>query len=323
MRGGFQPDTDWRAATVHPDADGSGPVPVRPLGVVDLIDEPFVLLRACFRTLVLLTGGALVPLHVASAWLQRGTWGGLGLLEIMQDPVAGQVAAETADPGIVQAVGLQVVAALTVYAVLDGVLGRVAVSAFLGERLGPMDAVRATVRRWPALMLLALLAGIAVFGLGALGVAVIAVGGVAGALAGGLLVLVAVPVGIAAYVLLLPAPVVLAVEGGGVLAAVRRSVRLVRGRFWPVLAAVLLAMFVAGVVQSALAALPSVGTFALGFEAAWPLSAVGSIAAGIVVTPYLALLAALVYADARVRTEALDLQILADRALQDAPAAGR
>lgn len=305
---------------MHGDADGSGPVPLRPLGVTELVDEPFALLRANFRTIVLLAGAALVPLQIASAWLQRGTLGGLGLLEMLEDPLAGQVAAETADPGFAQALLVEAVAAVTVYAVLDGVLARVAVSSVLGERLGPGQAVRATLRRWPGLMLLALISGIAVFGLAGLGVLLVALGGVAGALAGGLLLVAAVPVGIAAYVLLLPAPVVLAIEGGSPLAALRRSVRLVRHRFWPVLGAVALVLFVSAVVQSSLAALPSIGTFVLGFAEAWPLAAVGSIAAGVVVSPYLALVAVLVYVDARVRTEALDVQILADRADRDASA---
>lgn len=311
----------WRALTVHEDATGHGPVPLRPYTIMEIVDEPFVLLRENFRALVLLTGLALVPLELVTAWVQRGTLGGLGLLQLLDDPLAAQVAAETTDTGFAQAILLQALATVTVYAVLSGLLARVAVSSVLGERLGPAEAVRATLRRWPALMGLAALVLLAVFGIGALAVALIVFGGVGGAVAGGLLVLAAVPAGVAAYVLLVPAPVILAVEGVGPVQAVRRSAQLVRRRFWAVLAVMALVMVVSSLVQSALGTLPTLGTFLIGFERGWVLVAAGGVAAGIVVTPYTTLVAALVYLDGRARSEGLDVQILADRAMEDVRAA--
>lgn len=311
----------WRAIAVRADASGSGPVPVRPLTIMEIVDEPFVLLRENFRTLVLLAGVALVPLEIVGAWVQRGTMGGFGMLQMFDDPTAAQVAVETADTGLAQVLALQAVASVTVYAVLGGLLARVAVSSALGERLSPAEAVRATVRRWPALMGLAALVLLVVFGVGALAVALIAFGGVGGAVLGGLLALAAVPAGVAAYVLLVPAPVILAVEGTGPLAAIRRSVQLVRRRFWAVLGAMALVLVVSSLVQSALGTLPTLGTFLIGYERGWLLAATGAIGAGIVVTPYTTLVAALVYIDARARGEALDVQIMADRAREGVPAA--
>lgn len=312
----------WLALTVRGEASGRGEVPLRPLTIMEFVDEPFALLRQNFRTLVLLVGVALVPLEFLSAWFQRQTFGGFGLLQLLDDPLAAEVALEAADPGFAQAILLQGLASVTVYAVLGGLLARVAVSSVLGESLGPMETVRATLRRWPALMGLALLALLAVFGLGGLALLLAVFGGVGGAVVGVLLLLLAIPVGVAAHVLLLPAPVVLVVEGLGPLEAVRRSVQLARRRFWVVLAVVLLVSLVSGLVQSALSALPTLATMLVGFDIGWLLVAGGSIAAGIVVTPYTALVAALVYLDARTRAEALDVQILADRAWEEVTAAG-
>jgi hypothetical protein len=312
----------WRELTVRDEASGQSTLTVRPLTIMELVDAPFVVLRENFRTLVLLAGLALVPLELAGTWFQRRTFGGFGLLQLLDDPVAAEVAFETADTGFAQALVLQGIASVTVYAVLGGLIARVAVSSVLGERLGPAEAVRSTLRRWPALMGLALLAGAAVFGLGGLALLLFVFGGLPGAVLGGLLLLAALPVGVAAHVLLLPAPVIVAVEGAGVVAAVRRSVRLVRRRFWAVLGAVVLVMIVSGLVQSALATLPTIGTFLVGFDSGWLLAAAGAIGAGIVVTPYTTLFAALVYLDGRARTEALDVEILADQALEGFPAAG-
>src|SRR5690606_23434507 len=126
--------------------------------------------------------------------------------------------------------------------------------------------------------------------------------------------LAALPAGVGAYVLLRLAPLAVVVEGLGPLAALRRSAALVRQRFWPVLGALLLAALVAWLVEYALSGIPSAIVLAVGLDVGWLLRAVAGVVAGVVVTPYTALVAALVYLDVRVRSEALDVEVLADTA---------
>jgi hypothetical protein len=201
---------------------------------------------------------------------------------------------------------------------VEGLVARVGVSALLGEQLTPGEAVRATVRRWPALLAGWFLVMAATFGLGVLAVAIVALGGAALFGVGMLLLLAAMPVGLAAYTLLRAVPTVIVVEGLGPLAALRRSATLLRPRFMVALAVVLLALLVGSLVQTALAALPTAGGFLFGLEAGWVLVSAGAIAAGLVVRPFQALVGALLYVDARVRQEGLDLEV---RASPGVPAA--
>jgi hypothetical protein len=130
--------------------------------------------------------------------------------------------------------------------------------------------------------------------------------------------------GLAALLCLLPALVVMALfvltapaivlEGLGPVAGMRRSWRLVKRRFWPVLGTAVLgglmaslAVSLVGLLPDALAALASphvravmdaiVGTFTEAFE--WAL---------------VTMLATLLYFDQRIRQEGLDLEVTAARA---------
>ena len=104
---------------------------------------------------------------------------------------------------------------------------------------------------------------------------------------------------------------VIGVEGGGAMAAVRRSVRLVRPRYFPVMGIALLMGLVATLLSTALSALPQV--IAAWDGDWWPVLAVGNIAAEIVVMPFVAAATVLLYFDLRVRTEGLDLEMAAGR----------
>jgi hypothetical protein len=309
----------WRALTATGRATGRGPVRLRPLTVGELLDDPFDLLRDSWRTLLLLVGAVVVPVELVLGFLQRTVLGGVGFMELLGDPTAAQVAFAQTDPGAVEAMVAQAFAAVTVFAIVEGLVARVGVSALLGERLTPGEALRATLPRWPALVAAWVLVLGASFGLGLLALGLVAFGGLAFAGVGILLMLVAVPVGLGAYTLLRAVPAVIVVEQLGPLAALRRSAALLRPRFLSVLAVVLLALLVGSLVQTALGALPTAGGFLLGLEAGWVLVAAGAIAAGLVVRPFQALVGALLYVDARVRREGLDLEVRADAGV---PAAG-
>jgi hypothetical protein len=113
------------------------------------------------------------------------------------------------------------------------------------------------------------------------------------------------------YAVAVPA---LLLERIGPLAALGRSFRLVKGRWWATFGALLvgylLASIVGAIVQSALTLVPSLladgNTVALAFGAA-----VGGTLGAMIATPYSAAVVALLYFDLRVRKEGLDLQLVA------------
>jgi hypothetical protein len=104
---------------------------------------------------------------------------------------------------------------------------------------------------------------------------------------------------------------VIGVEGGGPVAAVARSVRLIRSRYFPTMGVALLMGIVALLLGNALAALPQGLAAWVGYEDGWPLLALGSILAQVVVLPFVAAATVLLYFDLRVRTEGLDLEMAA------------
>ena len=102
--------------------------------------------------------------------------------------------------------------------------------------------------------------------------------------------------------------------GGG--EALRRSVLLVRNRYFPTMGVALLMGIVASVISSALAAVPEALAVWVGRDAGWALLALGGIVGNTVVLPYVAAATVLLYFDLRVRAEGLDLEMAA-RAVLD------
>jgi hypothetical protein len=201
---------------------------------------------------------------------------------------------------------------------LTGILTFSVSKAVLGERPRAAEAWAATRRRLPALLGLTLLVLLIV----AAAVAVPVVPGilalVAGSdVAGALLLIVGVP---AALVLALAtavltwfaAPIVM-LERQPVMAALRRSARLVRPNFWRVLGLWLLLQLIAGVLGGILSGpLAVVASEAFDNPFGWQslsLQAVGTILASTVTLPFAAAVAVLVYVDQRMRREGLDLEL--------------
>jgi hypothetical protein len=310
-RGGGEP-RGWRAIALTDEATGEGIVPLRPMTVGDLLDEPFVLLRAHARDLLLFSAIAVVPAQLIGAYLQRGLLGQLGLDRMLSDPETFSLTIAS-DPGVT--VAGWIVTALNTLVLLPitvALVSRLAVSAAVGDRPTTAQLVRATLGRLPTL-------GVTwVLGLGVIaaplvvGFALAAAGGGL-ALVGAGVVILALPVTVVGFALLAAAPTIAVVEDAGPLASLRRSVTLLRPRFWAVAGALSLSLLVASLVQTALAGIPRTMAFFAEITGGWLLLAGGATIAGLVVTPYTAIVAALIYLDARVRREALDVRIQADR----------
>lgn len=303
------PIRDWRALTITGDARGRGSVPLGPMTIGDLLDAPFTLLRRHLRAMVLLVAVAVVPAQIIGSYLQRAMFSE-GFGSMLADP-EGFMFSMQADQGSAAAgwlvTGLN---ALLLLPLAFGLVSRLVVSSVLGEDVEVGDVLRATARRLPALIGAWMLGLLAVVLPVALMVGLTATGG-AGAVVGAILMLPAFLVAVAIGVLMAAAPTAAVVESVGPVQALRRSLRLVRPRFWGVLGALVLTGIVSSLVQTAVGGLLALLAFGIEFEASWILLAVGSVAAQLLVTPYMITVAALVYLDASVRREALDLRILA------------
>lgn len=255
----------------------------------DILDGAFKLLKANARTILVVVAVIVLPLQFVTAFFVRDAFE-LGLLDLLSDPSVAEVAAE--DQGdIGQAVAQIVGALLSILATpfIAGAIARVVAASYLGQQIGPREALAAAAQRfWPLLASFMLVHLVELVGF----------------------VLCILP-GLAAmamYTLVAPAIVE---ERLGPIDGMARSWRLVRPRFWSVLGISLLAGFIASFLGNILSFVPLMAALIIGGPFAWLLIAVGGVLASIVTAPIVAIVATLLYFDARIRHEGFDLQVMA------------
>lgn len=265
-------------------------VVLRPMTAADILDGGFAVVKARPRRILAITAGFVVPTHLLAAYLQRDAMGGLGVADFFtEDPTVLNEQVNSNPAGemlagllvmVIPAIALVCVAAAVGHLVGQWTMGR---DAPAGEMLGVV------ARRWWPL-------------LGSFVVVKLAEGaGLFGCYIG------------TAFVMALFVPVapIIGVEGTGAADALRRSIRLTRERYFPTMGVALLMGVVGWLLANALSALPQALAAWVGFEDGWPLLALGSIIAQIVVLPFVASATVLLYFDLRVRTEGLDLEMTA------------
>ena len=318
---GSQPP--WGTPVVE---DKPGVVPLRPLGLGEVLDGAVGVLRryprpalgfaagvALVTTLcnVLLLVTAFQPLlQVDSAALDRGD------TDALEDALGGAFAGGA----------LTLLLSILSSAVLTGALTAVVGKAVLGEPLTLGEAWAQVRSRLLALVGLALLVLVVVAGTFAVGTAagvlVIAATGAVGALVGVPLVLAGAAAAVWLYVRLALAPCALVLERVGIGTSLKRSAVLVRRDWWRVFGILLLTAvigtFVSQVVELPFAALGA-GSFGGLFDPdtdvlatrSLVLSAIGSGIAATLVAPFTAGVRALLYVDRRIRAEGLDVSLSA------------
>ena len=294
----------WGVASPYPPlpkagSARTGPLPLHPMMFSDLLDGSFRLLKANLGTIVLVSAVFLIPVNLVAAFFQRDLLGGYGFLELMQDP---SLLEEAARPGASSAplVGSLVAALASVLVTpfIGGAASVIVAASYLGGELKAGPAMRATGRRFLVLL--------AVFFLTLL-------------LKGAGLVLCLVGVLVPITLFLVTTPAVM-LEEGGPIQSMARSVVLVRPRFWPVMGIGIGSGFLAGVLGNILATPFSLAALAIGYRWGWILAAIGAILPALVTTPFVSILATLVYFDLRIRNEGFDLQMIAADLARGAPA---
>ena len=287
--GGPQAGPAWGGPPQLPKAGGerTGPLPLHPMTLGDVMDGAFRLLKANLRTIVLVSAVFVIPVNVVVAFLQRDVLGGRGFLDVLSDPSL--VDPATPPTGQFVGIGLSLLVSLLVTPFVGGVLTRVVAASYLGEQPRPGPAIRRTARWFYALLL------------GFFCVHLLELVGAVACFVGAL-------VPMTFFVLTTPAIVV---EEIGPIQAMSRSAGLVRPRFFQTLAIAVLAGLMASFLGNVLGTPFSVAAQLVGLRNGWPLLALGSILPALVTTPFVAIVSTLLYFDARIRQEGLDLQLMA------------
>lgn len=296
-----------------------GVVPLRPLGVGEILDGAIATMRRHWKIQLGLSAAVVTVTSV----LQFGVLWVLfdqGVATVGDTGLSGDPASDISGAANAASVIAGLVGMLAQF-VLTGFLSIVVSRAVLGQDVSMGEAwAAARGRRWrlvgmSACILLLMIGLIALpIGLGAAvaaastGTAGIAVGVVTGIGCIVLAVWLYVSIGVAAPAMML--------EQSGVRTALSRSRRLVRGNWWRVFGILLLGYVIAQVLSSIIA-VPFVfaSVFTSDLDAAAPgfsfylLNVVGSSLGGTISYPFAAGVIALVYVDLRMRREGLDMAL--------------
>jgi hypothetical protein len=320
-----------------PQAPKPGVVPLRPLGLGEILDGAISYIRRDPKTVL----GVSALIATAIAILQLFLYASFGAVfdRLLSDPAftspssgaTPDTASLATGLGAVGVVALLVVVVSFLLNVLaTGMLTTAMGQAVLGRPVSTRDVwERARRRFWP-LLGLTLLVGLALGGVWIVGFGVaVGIGFLLGqvdtglgVLVGGVLVLGVALVTAWLTIKLLLAPVALVLESVGPTMAMRRSYRLVTGAWWRTFGIYLLASILAYIVAQVLAIPFSIvggligSTQASSGDLANPFTLSTSIAGALatlvsqtVVIPFTAGIVALLYIDRRIRREALDIEL--------------
>ncbi|MFE0193468.1 hypothetical protein [Streptomyces sp. NPDC058989] len=317
----------WAAT---PTAAKPGVIPLRPLGIGEILDGAVSTMRAHWRTvlgisLIVAVVSQTAVTIVTGVWFRdggRATTVSSDNVPPIRDTMR-QLGDTLAGSAITSAIGLLATIIAT------GLLTMVVSRAVLGRPVTAGEAWRDARAQLPRLLgLLVLLPAIvtAIFAVGvAPGVIVAATGthdiGLLLAMLGGL---AATVVSIWLWVRYSLASPALMLEKQGVIASMRRSAKLVRGSWWRVLGAQLLAYLLIGIVEFIIQIPATLIAFLIGGESlmAWAngtsdgtgwsfliVLGIGAVISSTITFPISAGVTALLYMDQRIRREALDLEL--------------
>lgn len=274
---------------------------LRPLGIPEVIDAAFKLLRRNARTLFTIAVVVLLPLGILEYFLS--------LFIESAIPTTPRLIPETATPEEVLAMLAEDLGPLFLAGLLSGTVAALAqavvqlgsveaiAEVYLGREPNWRASLGAGLRRLPA-------------GIGAFFIAIVPL------IVGFLLCLLP---GIWLAVMWSMVVPVLAVENLGPGASLGRSWKLVKSRFWPVLGVLALSFLITIVIQAAFGGAVGVA-MALSGNISIQIQTLINTVSRILVIPFTATVFAVLYFDLRVRQEGFDLERMAAAIGQPAPA---
>ena len=348
-RGPAAPQPSWQQPGTQPPGWGPTPgappaapvppkpgiIPLRPLGVGEILDGAIAAMRRYWRVMLGLSAVVAALTQVLSVPLK---WA------LLHDALDTSIStSSTGDPegdltvlaGAITSGGIEALITAIAVLVLSGILIAAVSRAVLGQPITAREAWDRARPRIPALLGVTGLVVLIVLGLtlACLGPGVLlAVAGaptalVALAFVAGVPVLVVTVVYL--YTALALAPAVVVLERASVVASLRRSRALVKGSWWRTFGILLLvnviAQVLAGILLTPFQLLSFFVAFLSGDDAniyaIGPLlvTALGTILAATVTWPFTAVATALLYVDRRMRREALDLELARAAGFATAP----
>ena len=314
----YQPTpTPWGYGAPPPPRPGI--IPLRPLGVGELLDGSFTAIRRYPRATLGLAACVMLVVTVVQVLTQ---W---YLLSGIEPPAQGETLSQAGDyfarfgtaasiDLVVTAVGTLLLTGLITAVIGEAVLGRPASAGDAWQRLRPLFWRLVGVTALTFLIVVGVETASAIPGIvllaagsGAGGGVLLAIGLIAGTI-----------VSVWLYISLALAPAAVVLERQTVRGALRRSRALVRTSWWRVFGILLLAAILASVVGGIISlpfGLAGGGLTSLGNNNSeltfgqLVLSGLGGLLSGTIVRPFSAGVAALLYIDRRIRAEALDLAL--------------
>jgi hypothetical protein len=248
--------------------------------IPDVLDGSIAVIKAAPRVVFGIAAAFIVPVELVGAWIQRDSLADNDVLSTISDATSSSQVRFDFDASSVALIVLQGL----VLALVAGAIAHVLTSWYADHHTTAANAIRASVRRAPALVVAWLFVH------------------VAEALA---LVALVFPAVCLMPLFLVVSPAIV-VESLGPWKAVRRSWRLTRGRYGTALWTAVLIGAVATLLTAALTGLGVVFSF---LEFGWVLDATLRAASALVTIPFVAAATTLAYLDMRIRSEGLDLEL--------------
>ncbi|MFI6087533.1 glycerophosphoryl diester phosphodiesterase membrane domain-containing protein [Streptomyces sp. NPDC051218] len=326
----------WGSWQGPPPAAKPGVIPLRPLGVGEILDGAVSTMRTYWRTVLGISLAVAVFTEIVVILLQGLVLNDSASTEALDDPSAtvGELTRALGDTLLSSGVVLLITLLGTVVA--TALLTMVTSRAVLGKSVTTTEAWQDAKPQLPRLIGLTLLLpliGVAVVAAGSVPGVLIAVAGatdagISLAVLGGFAALIVAIWLLVRFSLASPA---LMLEKQGVKKSMTRSVKLVRGSWWRVFGIQLLAAIIANVVASiivipfTLIAGAVSGDGVTGFldsgtgDLGWTfliVSGIGSVIGSMLTFPITAGVTVLLYIDQRIRREALDLELARAAGLQ-------
>jgi hypothetical protein len=279
-------------------------MPMRPMRVGETVDAAVALCRANFKAFASIVAFVTVPLEFLQQLSTRGSYAGFGMVtEPSQniEPPSGAV--------VIATVILSIVGVLVVRPFLTAAMIRAISAAYLGEPVNVGEVYRFALHRFRSIVWVLLLQILALVGAG---IGLVLLGTIFAQLdviVLTVLVVIGAVVAIAVlYVRWVLGTAVVVVEDARGTKALGRSWELTRSGFWRLVGTLLLASLLASIVGGILEVVPTViGTLV---PAGWVLRAVGGVLSAIVTTPFVTAVTVLLYFDARIRREGLDISLM-------------
>jgi hypothetical protein len=272
---------------------------LRPLRIPEILDAGIKITTRRFAALAKLVAVVTIPIQVLSALVLLSTFS-----DDTFDVSTTSTTAIDRDFWVQQA-GNLVVSLLGMVATLVALAActRLIAGAYFGEEADWRESLRYAGRRLPSLLWVGFLFALLV----------------------GLGTLACIVPGVWLFVSYSVSVPVLLVEGIRGWESLKRSFRLVRGRWWPTFAVLLLGYLLINIVQTVIS-LPALGVLFAGDSPNVVVFVVASAVSGtvstVLTTPFLVAMIFVVYVDLRVRKEGLDLQLMAQRVGAPPPSLG-